>query len=163
MLIYRLSPHSPLEWSDFPVGDLKPFLAEHDVDLDRWEWKPTDARVFSTDMLRIALRHGVPTTRALVVEGIHTVDLGRGDEIRAGQQEIDELQANIRTTHGQFFESVMPGWTEDREQTNARARESTENNAREADDDLAEVLAAPIDPALTEHWTRIGGTLPDPA
>jgi hypothetical protein len=47
------------------------------------------------------------------------------------------------------------------EKLDERLRASTEDAAREAEDDLAEVLPAPVDSALAEHWERLGGALPD--
>ncbi|MDZ5662348.1 hypothetical protein SFC79_11285 [Nocardioides sp. S-58] len=162
MMLYRMAPHSPLEWTTFPSRDLKDDVAKYNLDLDRLEWQQTEERVFSDDLLRIALRHGVASQHALVVEAGHTVELGRSDTLRAHGLQSGELQADIRAKHGALMEGLMPGWTASGEELDERVRESTDRAAREADDELAEVLAAPVDPALAEHWTYLGGRLPEP-
>jgi hypothetical protein len=131
------------------------------ADFDRLEWQPTEARVFSDDLLRIALRHGVSTGRGIVVSGLHTVHLGRSDELRASLMASDEAQAALRASNsGRRLEHLMPGWTTESEVLDERVCESSEKVAREADEELLEVLAAPVNPTLAAHWEQLSGTLP---
>lgn len=162
-MYYRLRPPSELTWIDMPMVNDE-LVAEHNLDLDRLEdeWKPTEDRMFSLDLLRIALRHGVATSSGIAVHAGHTVDLGRGDELRILTQAGDEAQAAIRASaSGKMMEDLIPGWTEHGLELDARIRETTERAAQEAEADLAEVLAAPVIPELAEHWRALGGTLPD--
>jgi hypothetical protein len=92
---------------------------------------------------------------------MHTVNLGRADELRVEQQQMDELQAQARQQHGVLMDSLVPGWAESGEELDARVRASSEMVAREAMADLAEVLTAPVNAALAQHWVRLGGRLPD--
>lgn len=162
LVLYRLTPPAQLEWTDFPAGTTTFETAvEHGADFDRLEWQRTEQRVFSSDMLRIALRHGVTSSVGIVLSAMKTVDLGRADELRLGQQQIDELEVQLRQQNGALMESLMPGWTTSGEELDARVRASTEGVAREAEPDLAKVLAGPVNPALAEHWVRLGGQLPD--
>lgn len=160
-MLYRLRPHAPLEWSDFPGFSAFRTAIEHSADFDRLDWLRTEERVFSADLLRIALRYGVATRTGLVLEAEHTVDLGRSDTLRVSQQQIDEAQADIRAAHGELMESLIPGWGSYGEVLDQRVRESTEHVAQEADAELAEILEAPIKAALAGHWHRLGGDLPD--
>jgi hypothetical protein len=109
-VLYRLTPPAQLEWTDFPAG-IKTFetAVEHGADFDGLEWQRTEQRVFSSDMLRIALRHGVTSSVGIVVSAMKTVDLGRVDELRLGQQRLDELQVRLRQQNGALMESLMPG------------------------------------------------------
>ena len=161
-MLYRLIPPTTLQWSDFPAGtQMFNTAVEHGADFDRLEWQPTEARVFSADMLRVALRHGVVSNIGIILSAMHTVALGRADELRLGQQQIDELGTQIRQQNGPLMEALIPGWTESGEELDERVRQSTERSARVAEGDLAKVLAAPVDPALADHWQRLGGVLPD--
>ncbi len=158
-MLYRLAAPTRVTWTDFPMklDDLQ----QHGVDLDRLEWENTVELRFSDNLLRIALRHGVATAGGIALDALHTVDLGRSDLLRDLQRQTDELRAEIRTKNGAFFESIMPGWTKAGEELDQRARESSDEAGREADEDLAVVLAAPVKPELVEHWRRLGGWIPD--
>jgi len=159
-MLYLVTPHLTVKWFDIHAQTALDAAAEHNADLAQLEWLPAEAHTYSHDLLRIALRHGAPCSAGIVLDARHTVDLGRADEIRVGQQAIDEYQAQIQATHGQMFEAAMPGWTESGDEINERVRESTERIAQEAETDLAEVLSAPLNQDLVDHWTRIGGALP---
>lgn len=161
-MLYRLRPSGPLEWADFPGFRLFDEAVEAGADFDRLEWQPTTDRMFSRDLLRIALRHGVTTRTGIVVSARHVVDLGRSDELRVLGMAGDEAQAELRRSTGELMESLMPGWTEHSERLDERVRESMQLAAQEADQDLAEVLATPVRPNLAAHWQSLGGALPEP-
>ena len=161
-MLYRLRPKGPLEWTDFPGFRFFDETVDAGADFDRLDWEPTTDRMFSQELLRIALRHGVTTTTGIVVYARHVVDLGRSDELRVLGMAGDEAQAELRRSTGELMESLMPGWTEHSEQLDERVRQSMEAVAQEADEDFAEVLAAPVRPNLAAHWQSLGGTLPDP-
>jgi hypothetical protein len=156
-MLYRLRPKTPLEWSDFPGFDMFDEAVRADADFDRLEWDLTEERVFSNDLLRIALRHGVATRTGIVVSAARTVDLGRSDTIQAFGLAADEAQAELRDSHGALMEHLMPGWTRHGDELDQRVRESIQQSARDAEEDLAEVLAAPVNPALISHWIELGG------
>ncbi len=99
-MLYRLRPPADLTWSDVPSGEALRLAAEHRVDLDRLEWRPTESRAYSKDLLRIALRYGVTSGTGIVLDAAYTTDLGRADEIRLAQQAADEAQAVIRARDG---------------------------------------------------------------
>lgn len=164
-MYYRLRPPFDVTWIDMPFIDDK-LIAEHKLDLDRLdsEWKPTEDRAFSNDLLRIALRHGVATSTGIAVNVKHTLDLGRSDTLRTNLLAMDDIQAEIRSSpSGELMERLIPGWNAHGEQLDENIRRSTERIAREAEEDLAAVLAAPMNEALATHWTNLGGDLPQPA
>lgn len=160
MMLYRMRPHTPLDWFDLPGLKMSDF-SDHGIDPDQLDWQPTEDRMFSNDLLRIAIRHGAPSRSGLLVDVNHTHDLGRADKLRISQHAIDELQAELRAAHGDLMERLMPGWEAQGEALDQRIRESTEESAREADETLAQVLAAPIQPQLADHWRSLGGVVPD--
>lgn len=140
-MLYRLAPPTQVTWCSLPGRTTIEAAAEHGVDLARLPWEPTEARVFSSDLLRVALRHGVGSSTGIVLDAMHTVDLGRSDELHLGQVQIDEAQARLREVNGALMEHLMPGWAAHGEELDSRVREGTEDEAREADEDLAEVPA----------------------
>lgn len=162
-MYYRLRPPFDVTWMDMPfIND--GLIAEHQLDLDRLEdeWKPTEDRLFSPDLLRIALRHGVRTSTGIAVNVHHTLDLGRSDHLRTNLMEMDDIQAKIRASEsGQIMERLIPGWDAHGEELDKRIRESGNRIAQEADEDLAQVLAAPVKTGLADHWSGLGGVLPD--
>lgn len=165
MVAHRALPTDPtahLEWADFPAGTgTFETAVEHGADFDWLEWQRTEQRVFSLDLLRIALRHGANTGNGVMLSAIYTVDIGRADEFRVGQQQGDELHARLRGQNGAQMESLVPGSAAAGEELDARVRASSEKVACEAEADLAKVLAAPVNPALAQHWLQLSGQLPD--
>ncbi|WP_372659864.1 hypothetical protein [Amycolatopsis kentuckyensis] len=161
-MLYRLRPPSNLTWCNLPGNTIELSRRHPEADFDRLPWAPTEARVFSEDLLRIAVRHGVSSNSGLVVDVRYTLDLGRADELRSGQLALDEAQANLRTSASmQMIEQMFPGHIESGVQLDEEVRASTEKIAREAEEDLADVLAAPVRQQLVEHWQRLGGHYPD--
>jgi hypothetical protein len=160
-MLYRLRPMTTLEWSDISGRDAMKASVEHDADLDRIDWQPTESRAFSNDLLRIALRHGIATSSGIVLDALHTVDLGRADEIRLGQQAVDEHWGRLQASQGELMERLMPGSSAIDEELSERVRGTSDQAAREANEDLAEVLAAPVKAELMQHWSSLGGSLPD--
>jgi hypothetical protein len=160
-MLYRLRPLATLEWSDVPGTPALEAAVRHSADLDRLDWQPAESRVFSKDLLGIALRHGVATSSGIVLDALHAVDLGRADEIRLSQQAVDESQGRLRASHGALMEHLMPGSNAIGKELADRVRETSDQAAREAEEDLIEVLAAPVKTELAQHWADLGGSLPD--
>ncbi|NIH84699.1 hypothetical protein [Amycolatopsis granulosa] len=159
-MLYRLRPAATLEWADIPARTTLDHAAEFNSDLDALTWAPAETRVFSNDLLRIAVRHGVATAAGIVLDAVHAVDLGRGDEVRVTQLALDEAKERLRETTGPLLERVMPGWTENDKALDDRHRESMESSIEEFEEDLAEVLAAPVQEELLDHWLQLGGRPP---
>lgn len=160
-MLCRLRPPATLEWSDVPGTSALEAVVRHDADLDRLDWQPTESRGFSKDVLRIALRHGTATSSGIVLDALHAIDLGRADDIRLSQQAVDESQHRLRDSHGALMEHLMPGSNAIDQELADRVRESSDQAVREAEEDLAEVLAAPVNTEFARHWTALGGCLPD--
>lgn len=160
-MLYRLRPMATLEWSDLPGNAALEAAVKHGADLDRLDWQPTESRVFSSDLLRIALRHGIATRSGIALDVGHVVDLGRADEIRISQQAVDESESRLRVSHGELMEHLMPGSNAIGKELADRVRETSDRVAREAEEDIAEVLAVPVKKELVQHWADLGGRLPD--
>ena len=162
-MLYRLVPDAPLEWAGFPTNDLRGLVTEYDIDLDKLAWDPTEDRTLGTDLLRIALRHGIATRLAIALEVNHTLGLNRSDSLLNGQQAIDETQAHSQVDNSDRMEQPIPGWNATGEVIEGRVRVSTVDAAQRAHHDLSKVTSSPFDPILAEHWIKLGGTVPNPA
>ncbi|MEA5365027.1 hypothetical protein VA596_36220 [Amycolatopsis sp., V23-08] len=157
-MLYRLHPPATVTWCAAPGGTLRLGPAG----LDALAWAPAEELGFTDDLLRIALRHGVPSGTGLVLDVRHTLDLGRADALRRNQAVLDEARAELAESESmRVVEQLYPGSYEWGAQLDERARETIENVARKAEADLTEVLAAPVRPELAEHWRRLGGHDPD--
>lgn len=147
-MLYRLCPPGRVTWCDVPGYAV---CRADDQPLPDWEglsWLPAETRAFSNDLLRIAVRHGVRSGLGIVVDARHTVDLGRADELRC------DLIAAAHARTGTGARVAV--------EADVRAWERTEAAARAAEQDLAELLAVPVQPHLVEHWHRLGGHVTDP-
>lgn len=157
-MLYRLCPPGVLTWCAAP-GDA---VSLAPAALDGLPWAPAEERTFGADLLRIAVRHGVPSPTGLVLDARHTVDLGRADGLRRDQVAVDDAQEKLRdTTAMRLIEQAYPGSGDLAARLDEKLRTAAENTARQAEEDLAEVLAAPVRPELAEHWRRLGGRCPD--
>jgi hypothetical protein len=158
LVLYRLRPPAALEWDDLPGSFLED--AAKYGDLDRLPWEPTESRVFSMGLLRVALRHGVATTEGIVLNAIYASDLGHSDLIKTTQLATDEAHADLRAVHGDLLEKANPGWEEARKELDSDIRSAADHAAKEADQRFASILAVPVKSDLAEHWMKLGGVLP---
>jgi hypothetical protein len=157
-MLYRLRPPADLTCCAVPGDTIQ--LAR--ADLEKLPWTPVEERAFSDDLLRIAVRHGVPSRAGIVLDVRHTLDLGRADDLRRNRLVLDQAQAELRESASmRLIEQLYPGSFALGGRLDEQARETIERVARKAEEDLAEVLAAPVRPALVEHWRRLGGRYPD--
>jgi hypothetical protein len=156
-MLYRLRPPAGVTWCAAPGDTVRRTPA---AELDRLPWAPTQERAFSHDLLRIAVRHGVASAAGLVLDVRYTLDLGRADDLRTSQMAVDQAQAG-RRERTDPLERLFPESAEWGARLEEKLRRTTELVAREAEADLAEVLAAPVRAALVTHWLRLGGHYPD--
>ncbi|RSD22171.1 hypothetical protein [Amycolatopsis eburnea] len=143
-MLYRLRPKGALTWCDLPGYVVCRADDQPPPDWERLSWVPAETREFSTDLLRIAFRYGARSGSGIILDARHTEDLGRADELRC-----DGIAAAL--ARAERCDSV----DEDLEW------ERTERAARQAEADLAELLAVPPQPHLVAHWCRLGGHYPD--
>jgi hypothetical protein len=155
---YRLQPPATVTWCAAPGGTIRSGPA----DLDGLPWAPAEEHGFTDDLLRIAVRHGVPSRTGIVLDVRHTLDLGRAGELRRNQAVLDQARAELgESASMQVVEQLYPGSFAWGARLDEQARQTIERAARKAEADLAEVLAAPVRPELVEHWRRLGGSYPD--
>ncbi|MEU7784249.1 hypothetical protein [Amycolatopsis sp. NPDC049159] len=143
-MLYRLRPKGVLTWCDVPGYVVCRADDQPPPDWERLSWVPAETREFSADLLRIAVRYGARSGSGIILDARHTEDLGRADELRC-----DRIAAAL--ARADRCESA----DEDLEWTRAEAA------ARQAEADLAELLAVPPQPHLVAHWCRLGGHYPD--
>ncbi|WP_370970481.1 hypothetical protein [Amycolatopsis sp. cg9] len=143
-MLYRLRPKGALTWCDVPGYVVCRADDQPPPDWERLSWVPAETRAFSTDLLRIALRYGARSGSGIVLDARHTEDLGRADELRC--ERIAAAQS--RAERGESVDEDLE-W------------DRSERAARQAELDLAELLAVPPQPHLVAHWCRLGGCYPD--
>jgi hypothetical protein len=160
-VLYLLKPPMKLMWEDYPAEPVLTIARErNDVDLARLDWKPSE-RPLTTDGIRVALRHGVRCSTGIVVEGIHLVELSRAGELRQLAVEGQAARAAL-APHDALMEKISPGWTEHGRELDARIAATMDEAVREAQEEAAELLAAPVQPELSAHWRSLGGVVPNP-
>ncbi|WP_329052341.1 hypothetical protein OG738_07380 [Amycolatopsis sp. NBC_01488] len=152
-MLYRLRPPARLTWCDVPGYPVYQVDDQPPPDWERLSWLPAGPRAFSNDLLRIAVRYGVRSGGGIVVDARHATDLGRADELRCDRIAAAEARTEARSGAGGQRVEVLG--SEDREW------DSTEEAARAAEADLAELLAVPVRIDLVAHWQRLGGRYPD--
>jgi hypothetical protein len=156
-MLYRLRPPARLTWCDVPGYAVSRVDDQPAPDWERLSWLPAETRAFSNDLLRIAARYGVRSGGGIVLDARHTEDLGRADLLRCERIAAAQARAELRSGAGGQPVGVLGSNArlEDREW------ELTEEAARAAETDLAEILAVPVRIDLVAHWQRLGGRYPD--
>jgi hypothetical protein len=156
-MLYRLRPPDGLTWCDVPGYAVCRADDQPQPDWERLSWVPAETRAFSNDLLRIAVRYGARSGGGIVLDARHTEDLGRADELRCDRIAAAQARAELRSGAGGQPVGVLG--------SNARLEdqewERTEEAARQAEADLAELLAVPVRVDLVAHWQRLGGRYPD--
>lgn len=155
-MLYRLRPPHLLTWCDVPGYAVCRADDQPPPDWERLSWVPAETRAFSSDLLRIAVRYGVRSGGGIVLDARHTEDLGRADELRCDRIAAAHARAELRTGAGGQPAGVLGS----RAHPEEREWERTEEAARKAEADLAELLAVPAQPHLVAHWCRLGGHYP---
>ncbi|MGX5654366.1 hypothetical protein ACWKWC_06290 [Geodermatophilus nigrescens] len=161
MMLYLAQPNGALKWEDIPAQSTLEAAAKYGRDLSGLSWKDSTERTLTLDVLRVALRHGVACSAGLVVDAGLVVQLGHAGEIRRTSSNAQQAR-DLLVRENQVMEQISPGWTEHGRQLDAEIAKTTDKAIREAEEDAAEILAAPAIPALIKHWRKLGGRLPDP-
>lgn len=159
MFLYLVPITGPLLWTDLPGVRFEEALRLA-PDLSGLEWQPAGI-TRTRDDVRVALRHGEPVRKGIALPGLHLTDLRREDEMRmlntAARTSGEEL-----TEHDEMVESVLPGWTKRGEELNEEIDQHVESRALEHQARVRELLGADPRSHLVEHWTQLGGELPEP-
>ena len=159
-MTYLVHPSGRLFWNDLPSSLTLDVAAAHGADLALLDWKPSEYQVGS-DAIRLALRHGLPCSTGIAMHDHLVSDLLRPTEIartaRAAQASAEKARA---TMPDELMEYVWPGWKRQGEELDARVAESVATSIREAEDELRDLLEAPIKPELEAHWQQLGGLVP---
>lgn len=155
-MLYLLIPPATLLWCSMPGSMIK--AVDTGVDWTRLDWEASE-RPFTSDLLAIALRNGVATSNGIIVDGTQIADVGRVDELRRVRRQSDAAHAQVRESHGELLEGLMPGWAVRDDELERGAHRSIETAIRETNASLATALAAPLNPDLVGHWHSLGGSL----
>lgn len=160
-MLYLVTPHRTMQWSDLPTSTRIHTVKEHNLDVDKLEWLPAEARADDTTV-RLALRYGVASRSGLVVDGFTVSDHHQVARIASS---LREVQASREKLAGQdaLMEHLMPGWKENGRQLDADVDESTDRSIKERQDAVEKMIqATTADDTLVDHWASLGGSVPQP-
>ena len=160
-MLFLVGANGSLRWCDHSAFSLFPIVRESGADLARLDWQPSERGVWDATSLRLALRHGVACSLGLVVDAGTVLEQERAAGIRRAYREAAQAQVALEP-HNVAMERLFPGWVAYGRELDVGIAESSEDAAMEAEEDAATDLAAPVDPALVEHWQSLGGRLPSP-
>ncbi|WP_074304858.1 hypothetical protein [Mycobacteroides abscessus] len=156
---YLIQPNLRLLWCDVSEYMSDRFAKDHpevDIDLGRLEWQPAE-RPFDVETLRIALRYGSSTGRGLIVSGRDLVPLTYARDMQAIRS-----RDSTKLPSAAFFEQVMPGWTEQTRELDAKVDASMAQTRERAERELEQAMSREPVSALVEHWRALGGVIPNP-
>lgn len=160
-MYYLLRPQAPMLWTDadrVTVG----FFSERGRDLAALPWRDDTDKVLTNDKVRVALRYGTACSTGLVIEANYILQLTSADELRATHAQVAESRAALADSED-LMERLYPGWKDHGRELDRRIDESSRAEADRRDREAVELLNAPVDETLLQHWISIGGRLPDPA
>src|SRR5215207_4809878 len=77
LVLYLVQPHRQLQWADLPASTTMQLAQEHDLDLARLPWQPSE-EPDSGIVLQLALRRGAACSLGLVVDGAYLAEHTQG-------------------------------------------------------------------------------------
>src|SRR5690554_3271690 len=142
-MLYWVFPDRTMKWIDLPGSIVLDLARQPGVDLGRLDWLDAD-RAAEDDVVRVALRYGIPSSRGIVVAARHVAPVRRPAEMRKLFRESavtmagtkDQLQAN-----DELMEALMSGWKESGERLDREIEVSLAESLREADRDAAREIS----------------------
>ncbi|MCS6576426.1 hypothetical protein NYS52_18010 [Curtobacterium flaccumfaciens pv. flaccumfaciens] len=159
-MLYLVRPYASLQWNDFPTRLALEAVAEHEVDLAKLDWDLSDHKA-TTEVIRLAVRHGVACSTGIVLPGIVLSNAYRASDLQQIHQDFAQSRAKAQTpAMEQFMESIMPGWIKRGEELDAQIDQSNAEFLRKANEGRAKLLAAAPQPDLVAHWEALGGDDP---
>lgn len=150
-----------LQWSDVGEDVVERIVQDHPdraLDLSRLSWEPFNEWPLDADTVRMALRHGTPTSEGIAVGVQNIVPLHHFRQVRSflPRDSTDIPEADV-------LDQALSGWRERTRELDARVDASRSRTIEQARRDLDEAFeAVQPDAALVEHWQRLGGPLPNP-
>jgi len=162
-MLYLVHPDRTVRCIDLPLktSELEqPEFQRPDADLADLDWQPADHPA-TDDVVRLALRYGLPCRTGLIVDAIVLINGREPEKFRALLRDAITRHATERDTMAPLFESIMPGWTEQGRELDARAHESIQVAVDRAQSRAEKQLAAPVRESAATHWRTIGGSDPD--
>ena len=144
--------------SEFMIQRLQKDHPEIEIDLRRLEWLPAERR-FDAGLLNTALRYGVAVADGIAVSGQALVPLDYYRNMEAIlHKEIE--RDSTKVPHADMFEALMPGWTQNTRELDDRVLASQRSTLDRAEREMVQAFSKPINPALSEHWQNLGGSIP---
>lgn len=130
-----------------------------EIDLNRIPWERAERKADHVTV-RLALRHGLPADRGIVVRA---VDLANHDQTEKLAESLAGVHRSQQLAgHDQVMEQWMTGWIESGRQNAIEVDAGVPESIIEAKKRLAERLAPEPDTDLRADWTSFGGDTPDP-
>lgn len=160
-MLYLITPTQEVLWLRLPAEVTLNAATQHNVDLAHLEWAVADLP-FSEPLLKLALAHGTRASSGIVLDGALVAHATHGDRLRESLQQLHEADAVVAGNDA-LLEQAMPGRRAHREQLDQAIDAQAEKLIAEADTEADALVEAPPKVDLVEHWTSLGGTLPEPA
>lgn len=160
-MLYLIRPSHTVDWIDLP-SKLVEIAQEHDeIDLAGLDWRRVEQFEFSSTVLRLGFRYGIPCSAGIVVRATDLVSYAWALE---AFERANKPTPCIQDLPGQgLMEALMPGWAQHVHELDTEVAASAWSNFEKLGDDLAEELSKPVRPELVQHWRDLGGVVPDPA
>lgn len=154
-MYYLISPRGPLRWIDIPITFEE--ALELGGTLDRIEWKSSE-KTLKRGYVELAVRYGRAFPEGIAIDSIHLSDFDRPMELAEvhAKAAASRQHPQIKATD-QVIESMSPGWIEHGERLDKAVDASVATAIDEAERKVAELLREAPDPALIQHWEKLGG------
>lgn len=148
-MLYLVKPDGRMDYTKMPASVLGAAASTPEADLGRLDWEPSEQHADDV-ILALALRYGAKASCGIVLDSQHVAMQQRPALLIQTHDAAARSQAALRIRRSQA--------DLDRD---ARIDETSQREVERARADIQRALAArDLDPALVEHWTRLGGAVP---
>lgn len=156
-MIYLFTPGAAPRSTPIP-DELIPDLNDPRANLAAIEWRSLEELAHNSIATGIALRRGTPIPGGVAVSWRHFDALSRISRAEAYFRFTAETRPQNDLEDARN-ETVYPGWTEGVARENAEGDEIHREMIEEARAEIEQILAEPVDEAVTAHWARLGGSI----
>lgn len=163
-MLYLLEPSLTLlhNRDPGPSSILNNARADPEIDLGQLRWEPGPQPSSAQRLLRLALIHGIPCSRGIVVDGVLVGVLERSQAPVPGVRRPDPVRPR-----SQAHQVAVDAWlgtprhvVVERQVNAARVAAEHADNQRRVEAQAAKLLGGELDPLLLDHWMALGGPEP---
>ncbi len=166
-MLYLVQPDRQLKWTPHLGQDVLNLTDAEGKDLGLFDWWEPAELPADEDVVRVALRYGIPSSVGIVLDARHVMAVRRPNELRTTFREADQNKAKTASAIAsveKLIEDASPGWIAEGRRLDEQVQRSLDNALAEADAGAAEEIAGKTPrPELIAHWTSLSGRVPSPA